>query len=147
MQWDGHDYVKFTPANTFIVKRRTEPMRHEMSQMNLTPILKIMNDLPNDTAAAVCGHCRVKVNFAMGAVGASERSRYGAFEGLGTLLAKWCNDAHGFCFALLTEILAGLGFAAADSAYRRVQKRCGRLEQFKPAKRDHISTTYALLSR
>ena len=73
MQWDGHDYVKFTPAKTFIVKRCTEPTCHEMSQMNLTPVLKIVNDLANDTAAAVCGHCGIKVNFSMGAVGASER--------------------------------------------------------------------------
>lgn len=83
----------------------------------------------------------------MGAVGASERRRYSALEGLGTLLAKWRNDTHGFCFALLAEMLAGLSFAAAESAYRRVQKRCSRLEQFKLAKRDHISTTYALLSK
>jgi hypothetical protein len=147
MQWDGHDDVKFTPAKTFIVKRRIEPTRHEMSQMNLAPVLKIVNDLANDTAAAVCGHRCIKVNFAMGAVGASERRRYSALEGLGTLLAKWRNDTHGFCFALIAEMLAGLSFAGAESAYRRVQKRCSRLEQFKLAKRDHISTTYALLSK
>src|SRR4030095_11672865 len=146
MQWDGDDDVKFTPAKTFIVKRRIEPTRHEMSQMNLAPVLKIVNDLANDTAPAVCGHRCIKVNFAMGAVGASERRRYSALEGLGTLLAKWRNDTHGFCFALIAEMLAGLSFAAAESAYRRVQKRCSRFEQFKLAKRDHISTTYALLS-
>ena len=83
----------------------------------------------------------------MGAVGAPERGRYSAFEGLGTLLAKWRNDTHGFCFALIAEMLAGLSFAAAESAYRRVEKRCSRLEQFKLAKRDHISATYALLSK
>jgi hypothetical protein len=147
MQWDGHDYVKYTPAKTFIVKRRVEPTRHEVSQVNLMPVLKIVNDLANDTAAAVCGHRSIKVNFAMGAVGTSERGRYSAFEGLGTLLAKGCNDTHGFCFALLAEILSGFSFAAAESAYRRVQKRCSRLEQFKLAKRDHISATCALLSK
>jgi hypothetical protein len=138
MQWDGHDYVKVAPAKTFIVKRCAEPTCHKMSQMNLTPVLKIVNDLANDTAATVCGHCCIKVNFAMGAVGARERGRYSPLEGLGTLLAKWCNDTHGFCFAWLAEILAGLSFAGAESAYRRIQKRCGRLEQFKLAKRDHI---------
>ncbi len=147
MQWDGHDDIKFTPAKTFIVKRRIEPTRYEMSQVNLTAVLKVVNDPANDTAAAVCGHRCIKVNFAMGAVGASERRRYSAFEGLRTLLAKGCNDTHGFCFALLAKILAGLSFAAAESAYRRVQKRCGCLEQFKFAKRDHISATCALLSK
>jgi hypothetical protein len=144
MQWDGHDYVKLTPAKTFIVKRCAEPTRHEMSQVNLTPVLKIVNDLANDTAAAVRSHCCIKVNFAMGAVGACERARDGAFEGLGTLLAKWRNDTHGFCFALLAEIFASLSLASAESAYRRVEKRCGRLEQFKLAKRDHISARCAL---
>jgi hypothetical protein len=147
MQWDGHNDVKFTPPKTFIVKCRIEPARHKMSQMNLTPVLKIVNDLANDTAAAVCGHRCIKVNLAMGAIGARERGRNGAFEGLGTLLAKWCDDTHGFCFALLAKVLAGLSLAAAESAYRRIQKRCSRLEQFKLAKRDHISATCALLSK
>ena len=144
MQWDGHYYVKFTPAKTFIVKRSIEPTRHEVPQVNLTPVLKIVNDLANDTAAAVCGHRCIKVNFAMGAIGASERGRDSAFEGLGTLLAKGRNDTHGFCFALLAKVLAALSLAAAESAYRWVQKRCSRLEQFKLAKRDHISARCAL---
>src|ERR1041384_5906318 len=80
-------------------------------------------------------------------VGASERVRNCAFERLGTLLAKGCNDTHGFCFALLAKVLSGFSLAAAESAYRRVQKRCSRLEQFKLAKRDHISATCALLSK
>jgi hypothetical protein len=147
MQWDGHDYVKFTPAKTFIVKRPIEPARHEVAQVNLMPVLKIMNDLANDTTTAVCGHRCIKVNFAMGAIGASECGCYSAFEGFRTLLAKWRNDTHGFCFALIAEMLAGLSFAAAESAYRRVQKRCSRLQQFKLAKRDHISATCALLSK
>jgi hypothetical protein len=138
MQWDGHDYVELTPAKTFIVKRCAEPACYEMSQVNLTPVLKIVNDLANDTAAAVRSHRCIKVNFAMCAVGACEHGRNSAFEGLGTLLAKWRNDTHGFCFALLAEIFASLSLAGAESAYGRVKKRCGRFEQFKLAKRDHI---------
>jgi hypothetical protein len=144
MQWDGHDNVKLTPTKTFIVKRCAEPACHDMSQVNLTPVLKIVNDLANDTAAAVRSHRCIKVNFAMGAIGAVERRRNSAFEGLGTLLAKWRNDTHGFCFASLAEIFAGLSLATAESAYRRVEKRRGRFEQFKPAKRDHISARRAL---
>jgi hypothetical protein len=144
MQWDGHDYVKLAPVKTFIVKRCAEPACHEMSQVNLTPVLKIVNDLANDTAAAVRSHRCIKVNFAMGAVGACESCPNSAFEGLGTLLAKWRNDAHGLCFALFTQIYASLGFGAADSAHRRIEKRRGRFEQFKLAKRDHISARCAL---
>jgi hypothetical protein len=101
VQRDRYDQVKLPPAKTFIVKRCAQPTCHEMSQMNLTTVLKIVNDLANDTAAAVCGHCCIEVNFAMGAVGAREHGRYFTIERLGTLLAKWRNDTHGFCFALL----------------------------------------------
>jgi hypothetical protein len=96
MQWDGHDYFKLPPAKTFIVKRCAEPAGHEMSQVNLTAVLKIMDDLGDDTAATVRGHCCIKVNCAMGAVGTCERGRNRAIEGLGTLLAKRRNDTHGF---------------------------------------------------
>src|SRR4029453_12129473 len=121
MQWHGHDDVKFAPAKTFIVKRRAKPTRHQMSQVNLTPILKVVNDLANNTAATVRSHCCIKVNFAMSAVGACERGRNCAVERLGALLAKWRVDAHGFCFALLAEIFASSSLAAAESAHRRVE--------------------------
>src|SRR6266496_3234791 len=144
MQWDGHDNVKLTPAKAFIVERCAEPACHEMSQVNLTPVLKIVNDLANDSVAAVRSHRCIKVNFTVSAVGTCELGCNRAFEGLGTLLAKWRNDTHGFCFASLAEIFAGLSLATAESAYRRVDKRRGRFEQFKLAKRDHISARPAL---
>jgi hypothetical protein len=147
VQWHRHDYVKFASAKTLIVKRCAEPTRHEMSQVNLTAVLKIMDDLADDTAATVRGHCCIKVNCAMGAVGACERGRNGAFEGLGALLTKRRNDTHGFCFASLAEIFASSSLATAESAYRRVKKRRGRFEQFKLAKGDHISPRYALLPK
>ena len=95
-------------------------------------------------AAAVRGHCRIKVNCAMDAVGACERSRNRPFEGLGALLTKRRNDTHGLCFASLAEIFASSSLAAAERAYRRVKKRRGRFEQFKLAKCDHVSARCAL---
>jgi hypothetical protein len=92
MQWHGHDYVELVPLETFIVKRRAEPARHEMPQMNLTHVLKVVNDLSDDTAAAIRSHCCIKVNCAMGAVGARERGRNSALEGLGALLTKRRHD-------------------------------------------------------
>jgi hypothetical protein len=138
MQWHRHDYVKLARSETLIVKRCAEPTCYEMSQMNLTAVLKIMNDLADNTAAAVRGHCCIKVNCAMGAVGACERGCNSAFEGLGALLTKWRDDTHGFCFASLAEIFASSSLAAAQRAYRRIKKGRGRFEQFKLAKRDHI---------
>ena len=102
-------------------QRCAEPACHEMSQMNLTAVFKIVDDLANDTAAAVCGHRCIKVNCAMGAVGAGERAGNSAFEGLGALLAKWRNDTHGLCFALLAEI-----FASSTSCRRKLRIPAGK---------------------
>jgi hypothetical protein len=118
-----------------------------MSQVDLTAVLKIMNDLADNTAPSVRGHCCIKVNCAMGAIGACERGRNSAFEGLGALLTKRRNDTHGLSFALLAEIFASSNLAAAKRAYRRVKKRRGSFEQFKLAKRDHISPRCALLPK
>src|SRR5205823_12181259 len=122
MQWHRHDHVELAPSETLIVKRCVEPTCYEMSQMNLTAVLKIMNDLADNTAAAVCGHCCIKVNCAMGAVGTCEHGRNSALEGFGALLTKWCDDTHGFCFASLAEIFASSSLAAAQGAYGRVKK-------------------------
>src|SRR5438876_10467625 len=110
-----------------------------MSQMNLTAVLKIMNDLADNTAAAVCGHCCIKVNCAMGAVGTCEHARNSAFEGFGALLTKRRDDTHGFCFALLAEIFASPSLAAAQGAYRRGKKGDRRLGQFKHGERGSLS--------
>src|SRR5437870_7703438 len=101
-----------------------------MSQMNLTAVLKIMNDLADNTAAAVCGHCCIKVNCAMGAVGTCEHGRNSAIEGFGALLTKRRDDTHGFCFALLAEIFPSARLAAAQGAYRRVKKGTDRVGLF-----------------
>src|SRR4029077_6654314 len=116
MQWHRHDHVKLAPAQALVVKRCAEPACHEMSQVNLTAVLKIMDDLADDTAATVRGHCCIKVNCAMGAVGACERARNGAFEGLGALLTKRRNDMHRLCFASLAEIFASASLAATERA-------------------------------
>src|ERR1700745_1375718 len=125
MQWHGYDYIKFALAKTLIVKRCAEPACHEMSQMNLTPVLEIMNNMANDPATAVCGHRGIEVNRAMGAICACESARNSAFEWLGALLAKWRDDTRGLGFALLAEIFASSSPAAAQRAYRRVKKRGG----------------------
>src|SRR5437870_11758904 len=147
MQWHRHDYVKFASAKTLIVKRCAEPACHEMSQMNLTAVLKIMDDLADNTAAPVRGHCCIKVNCAMGAVGTCERGRNSAFEGLGALLTKRRNDAHGLCFALLAEVFASSRLAATERAYRRVKKRGGPLDECKPVKGEHKSSRCALRTK
>src|SRR5581483_306211 len=147
MQWNRHDYVELAPSKTFIVKRCAEPACHQMSQMNLTSVLKFVNDLANNTPATVRSHRCIKVNRTVRAVRACEHTRNSAFKGLGALLTKRCNDPHRLCFALLAEIFASPSLAAAERAYRRVKERRSRFEQFKLARRDHISPRCALLPR
>src|SRR4029077_1273366 len=114
VQWHRHDHVKWAPAQTLVVKRCAEPACYEMSQVNLTAVLKIMDDLADDTAATVRGHRCIKVNCAMGAVGACERAPNSAFEGLGALLTKRRHDTHSLCFASFAEIFASSGLATAE---------------------------------
>jgi hypothetical protein len=99
-----------------------------MSQVSLTTVLKVVNDLAYYTAATVRGDRRIKVNAAMSAVGACEGAGNSPFEGLGTLLAKRRNNTRGLCFALLAEIFASSSLTAAERACRRIQKRRGRFQ-------------------
>src|SRR5947208_15491627 len=134
MQWHGHDHVKLASAKTFVVKRCAEPTYHEMSQVNLMPVLKFVNDLSNDTPATVRGHCCIKINGAMGAVGTGERGCNSPFEGLRALLAKRRNNTHGLGFALLAEIFSSSNLAAAERAYRREKEGGSGLRRAERAK-------------
>jgi hypothetical protein len=147
MQWHGYNYVELATAQALVLERCAEPMRHEMSQMNLMPVLKVVDDLADDPATPVCCHCCIEVNRAMGTVGACERARNSSFEGFGALLTKRRNDAHRLSFTSLAEIFASVSSVPAPRAYWRVKKRHGRFEQFKLVKYDHISARRALPAR
>jgi hypothetical protein len=53
-----------------------------MTEVNLTVVLKFVDDVANDSASAVRGDRCVEVNRAMGTVRAAKRSVDGTFEGL-----------------------------------------------------------------
>src|SRR5450830_590574 len=118
-----------------------------MPKVNLANVFKLVNDLSDDTATAVCGHRCVEINRAMRTIRAGKRARYRALERFGAFLAKWRDDADGLCVAFIAQILTSLNAFAADCANRRVEKRYGRSHQFKLWKRDHISTRFASLSK
>jgi hypothetical protein len=147
MQWHGHDYVESLPAKPFIIERCAEPVRYNMSKVNLPTVFELVNYLADDTATAVCGHRCVEMNRAMGAVGAGKRARDRALERFGAFLAKWRDDANGLCSAFSAKIFASSNAIPADCTNRWIEKRYGRFDQFKLWKRDHISTRPALLSR
>src|SRR5438034_2414141 len=115
-----------------------------MTQIDLTPVLKVMNDVADDPATAICGNSGIEMNRAMGAVCAGKRVRNRALERFGAFLAKRRNNAHDLCFALITEILAGSNICSTNRADRWIEKRYDRSQRIKLAKRDHVSTRFAL---
>jgi hypothetical protein len=97
-----------------------------MSQVNLASIFKLVNDLSDDAAPAVCGHRCVEINRPMRTVGAGKRDRDRALERFGAFLAKWRDDADGLCVAFIAQIFTSPNAFPADCANRRVEKRYGR---------------------
>jgi len=99
VQGDWNQYIKVVSAQPFVIQRSTEPARYEMAQMNLPPVFKFMNDMTDDPATAVCGHCGFEMKCAMGTVRTRERARDRTFERFGAFLAKRRDDAGCLCFA------------------------------------------------
>src|SRR5436309_15201312 len=93
-------------AQPFIVQRSMQPTRYEMARVNVAPVFKFVNNLANNTATAVCGHGRLEVNCAMGAVGTCKCAFDGAVEWFQAFVAKWRPDANGVCFALTAKTAA-----------------------------------------
>jgi len=67
VQWHGHDYVKFAAAKDAHRQALRRATVHEMSQVN-GAVLKVMDDLADDTGGPVCRHLLHQRNCAMGAV-------------------------------------------------------------------------------
>jgi hypothetical protein len=143
MQWNRNDDVELTSAQPFVLQSSTELTRYKLSQVHLASVFKFVNDLSNNTASAVCSDGCVEVDRAVGAVSAGKHASDSAVEGFRAFLAKWRDDTYGFCFALIAKMLASSNASPADCASRRVQKRYGRLQQFKLLPRDHFSARSA----
>ena len=94
--------------------------------MNLAAVFEIENDLPNDSAAAECGHGGVEINLAMRAVRAIERVCDRARERFRAFRAKRRNDARDFRFAFTAKIFARLDIVRANGAHRWIEERCQR---------------------
>src|SRR5439155_25546668 len=138
-----HDHVDPSTTTAYVIQRSAEPARNALTQINLVTVLKVVNDLANNPATAVCGNGRVEVNGTMGAIGAGEFTGNRAFEWFGAFLAKRRYNADDLCFALITEILAGSNICSTDLADRWIEKRCDSPQPIKLWKRDHISSRFA----
>src|SRR5207249_10947165 len=103
-----------------------------MTQVNLTPVLKGVNDLADDPATAIGGDGRIEINGAVGTVGACKRARDCAFKWFGALLAKRRDHAAGLCFTLIAKKLTGTDICAADGANRSKETGCERTYSIRP---------------
>ena len=130
-------------AQPFIIERSAKPAPYKMTQMYLAVVFEFVNDVANDTAAAVCGDGCVEVDCAMRTVRAAKHSANGSFKGLGTSFAKWRRDADNLCFATITQVLASTEVFSANGARCGIEQRYGCLEQVRFLKRDHVLTTPA----
>src|SRR5262249_1520741 len=133
-------------AQPFIIDCSAKPAPYKMTQMHLAVVFEFVNDVSNDTAAAVCGDGCIKIDCAMRTVRAAKRSGNGSFKGLRTCFAKWRRDADGLCFATITQVLASTDVLSASGTRCRIEQRYRRLEQLRFVKRDHVLTTPARVS-
>ncbi len=78
----GCNGTEMVIAQSFIIERSTKPARYKMTQVDLAVVFEFVNDVANDTAAAVCGDRCVEVNRAMRTIRAAKRCVDGSFEGL-----------------------------------------------------------------
>src|SRR6266567_2017375 len=99
MQRHWNNNVESAAAQPRIVKCGGEPARHQMTEVDLAPVLKIMDDLANDSATAIRRNSSVKMNRAMSAVRANERAGNCAFERFGAFPAKGRDNARGLLLA------------------------------------------------
>ena len=127
MERHWNDDVEATITQSFVIQRRAQPMRNEITQINLVTVLEPVNDLAHNPAAAICRHRCVEMDSSMSTVGASKCTGDRAFEWLGALLAKRRDDADGFSFALVAEIFTSTNICSADRANRRIEKRYERI--------------------
>src|SRR5438046_8146480 len=97
-----------------------------MTEMDLAPVLKVMDNLANDSATAIRCDSSVKMNRAMSAVRANKRVGNCAFERFGAFLAKGRDDARGPCLTRFANVVVRSDYRRANRANRRIEQRSHR---------------------
>src|SRR5260370_32062132 len=144
MQRHWNDNVKSMAAKPGIIEGRAEAACHQMAQIDLAAVFKIVNNLTDDPATAIGGSRSVKMNFAMGAVRTRKLTDNCAFKRFRASCTKRRNNARGLFFASSAEIFARPDYRRADRTDRRVEKRCNRTQTTTICQDPHISTRRAL---
>src|SRR5205809_7137005 len=115
-----------------------------MTEMDLAPVLKVMDDLANDSATAIRRDSSFKMNRAMSAVRANKGVGDCAFERFRTFPAERRDDARGLCLTFFAQVVVRSDYRRADRADRRRQERRPRQPTTKLCPRRHISTRSAI---
>src|SRR4029077_14118935 len=144
MQRHWNDNVKTMAPKPGIIEGRAEPACHQMAQIHLAAVFKIVHNLANDPATAIGGERGGKMNCAMGAVRTRKLTGNCAFKRFGTSCTKRRNNTRGLFLATSAEIFAPPDYRRADRADRRVEKRYDRFQTTKVCQDRHISTSCAL---
>src|SRR5437016_4681410 len=144
MQRHWNDNVKSVAMKPGIIESYTEPACHQMAQIDLAAVFKIVNNPTDRSTTAIGGHRSVKMNFAMGAVRARKLTDNCAFKRFRAFCTKRRNNALGLFLASSAEIFARPDYRRADRTDRRVEKRCNRTQATKVCQDRHISTSCAL---
>src|SRR5438874_12239475 len=115
-----------------------------MTEMDLAPVLKVMDDLANNSATAIRRDSSVKMNRAMSAVRANKGAGNCAFERFGAFSAERRDDARGLCLTFFAQVVVRSDYRRTDRTDRRVEERRHRAQTTKLCHRRHISTSCAL---
>src|SRR5438034_10813628 len=114
-----------------------------MTEMDLAPVLKVMDDLANDSATAIRRDRSVKMNRAMSAVRANKGAGNCAFERFRTFPAERRDDARGLCLTFFAHVVVRSDYRRPDRTDRRAGERRLRAHATHPCHRRHTSTSCA----
>src|SRR6266446_10366915 len=121
MQRHWNDNFKSVGAKPGIIEGCAEPACHQMTQIDVAAVFKIVNNLADDPATAIGGHRSVKLNCAMGAVRTRKLTDNCAVKRFRTSCTKRRNNTRGLFLAPSAEIFARPDYRRADRTDWRIE--------------------------
>src|SRR4051812_35579830 len=116
MQWHRHDDVEPATLQPRIIQGFDKPVGDRMPQVNLVPVLEVVDNLSHDAAAAIGGDSGLKMEVAVRAVRAGKCLRDLAGKGLGAGGAEGCLDPRRFAGTSRAEVISALDWLRANRA-------------------------------
>ena len=138
MQRHGDEPIKAPATETDIIERIRQPLRHNMTQVDLTIVLKIVDDTPNDAATPISRDRCLEIEFTMSTIRARKPIGNRAGERLRACFAERRHDPRRLRIAIAAKILRRTDSSGADRADRRIKERDKRFNRFEHSECDHI---------